>query len=427
MTNWIAKVWLLGLVMASAPAHAQDSVMTLAGQALVSGATNGVGTNALFNDPAGMISDSAGNLYIADSQNHVIRKLATNGVVTTFAGKLGTSGSDNGTITQARFDTPSGIAIDSAGSLFVSDTGNHTIRKITTAGAVSTIAGLAGQSGFTNAIGTSARFNSPLGIAVTTNGVVYVADCGNHLIRTISTGGAVSTLAGAPETWGTNDGIGATARFNGPVGLALDNDGNLFVSDSNNHTIRKIAPDGSAITWAGVAGIDGYVDGERLTARFAKPAELTFDAHGNLFVADSFNHVIRKISSDGVVTTVTGFPRSHGSSDGMNGQARLFNPYGLAVSPRGSLTVADTYNELIRAVLVPFSVDLEALNGISSVTILWQSEIGRTYQVQYRSGLDSQSWTNLGAAIPAEGLVSTQADNTTDPSGQRLYRVIAVQ
>ena len=236
MRSWTAKVLLLASFTIGSAMRAQDSVTTLAGQALTAGGTNGVGTNALFFDPAGMVSDSAGNLYIADSRNHVIRKLATNGAVSTFAGQIGAAGSNNGS-TQARFNVPSGIAIDADGNFFVTDTGNHILRKITPAGTVSTIAGLAGQSGFTDGTGATARFNSPLGIAVSSNGTIYVADCGNHLIRTISTGGAVTTLADTPETWGTNDGVGNAARFNGPLGLALDNEHNLFVSDSKKNLI----------------------------------------------------------------------------------------------------------------------------------------------------------------------------------------------
>src|SRR5258706_364106 len=151
---------------------AQDSVSTLAGQALVTGILNGFRTNALFNDPAGMTFDLKGNLYLADNQNHAIRKIDTNGAVTTFAGKLGMPGQMNGTGTQAQFDSPSGIAIDRQGNLFVSDTGNHTIRKITPAAVVTTVVGLPGQSGFANGGPSIALFNSPLGLKVATNGMI---------------------------------------------------------------------------------------------------------------------------------------------------------------------------------------------------------------------------------------------------------------
>ncbi|MEJ0088157.1 MAG: hypothetical protein WDM80_00140 [Limisphaerales bacterium] len=168
-----------------------------------------------------MAADAKGNLFVADSQNHAIRKITTNGVVTTFAGQLGVAGSANGTGTAARFDSPCGLAFDKAGNLYVSDTGNGLIRKITSAGAVTTIAGVAGASGFLNGAVASAQFNAPLGIAVAPNGAVFVADSGNHCIRKIS-GGAVSTFAGSPQVWGSADGKGVSAQFNGPVGLAFE-------------------------------------------------------------------------------------------------------------------------------------------------------------------------------------------------------------
>jgi sugar lactone lactonase YvrE len=427
MTNLIARALTLLLLAPGLPLRAQDSVTTLAGQAVTAGSTNGPAAIALFSTPAAMVADSGGNLYVADSQNHAIRKIGTNGLVSTIAGHAGAPGSGDGPGTQSRFDTPSGIAMDPAGNAYVSDTGNHIIRRITVTGVVTTVAGRAGQSGFTDGIGTSARFNSPLGVVVAPNWTIYVADCGNHLIRAISPGGAVTTLAGSPETWGSDDGAGSSARFNGPVGLALDDQGNLFVSDSNNHAIRKITPDGRVATWAGVPAVDGWVDGDRVTARFTKPAELAFDKQGNLFVADSFNHVIRKISSDGEVATVTGVAGSHGSADGANGKARWFNPYGLAIRPDGSLVVADAYNELIRVVTVPFKAGVHFLDGSPGATLSWNSVVGKEYQVQYRSGFGSASWVDLGGPVTAASLSTTLTDSIGDPEGQRFYRVMVVQ
>jgi sugar lactone lactonase YvrE len=272
-----------------------------------------------------------------------IRKISTNGLVTTLAGHWEFRAETNA---GKRGSTPCGITLDKDGNLFVS-TANHTIRKITPAGIVTTVAGMAGQSGFANDVGSAARFNSPLGIAVGTNGTIYVADSGNHVIRAISPGGSVTTLCGSTENWGSENGTETNARFNGPVGLALDDQGNLFVADSNNHTIRRITPDSAVTTWAGVPGVDGCVDGDAQSAKFCKPAEMAIDRKNNLFVADSFNHVIRKITRDRKVSTVTGAAGSSGAADGINGRGRFFNPYGLAIRPDGSLAVADPSNEFI--------------------------------------------------------------------------------
>ena len=215
MTNLIAGMCLFVSLALALPLRAQDGVATLAGQALVSGSTNGYSTNALFNDPAALVTDPAGNLFVADSQNHAIRKISANGLVTMLAGQLGVPGSGDETGAQARFDSPCGVTLDRNGNLFVSDTGNHTIRKITPAGVVTTIAGRAGQSGFADGPSSSALFNSPLGIAVAPNGTIYVADSGNHVIRAISPGGTVTTLAGSAENWGSENGSGTLPELAG--------------------------------------------------------------------------------------------------------------------------------------------------------------------------------------------------------------------
>jgi streptogramin lyase len=411
---------ILMLFTLAAALHAQDSVTTLAGQALVIGAVNGTGTNAAFNDPAAIVADAKGAFFVADLRNHAIRKITTNGVVTAFAGKLGVAGTANGIGTAAQFNSPSGLAFDKSGNLFVSDTGNNTIRKITPAGAVTTFAGVAGSGGFLDGSAGSALFNSPLGIAVWTNGNVFVADSGNHCIRKIS-GGVVTTFAGSPQNWGSMDGSGTNAQFNSPCGLAFDLHGDLFVCDANNDTIRKITAGGSVTTFAGAAGEDGSADGDRASARFRSPAELVFDPKGNLFVADSFNHIIREISTNGTVSTVSGAVDLAGAADGTNGVARFYNPYGLVVAADGSLVVADAYNELVRVVLVPFKLSLEISGATHTTTILWDAVIGKKYQVQFKTDL-SAAWTNLGSAATATGLNLSATDSVT--GGMRVYRVL---
>ncbi|HEV2695705.1 MAG TPA: NHL repeat-containing protein [Verrucomicrobiae bacterium] len=402
--------------------RAQDAVSNLAGQAQVSGATNGTGAAALFSDPASVVVDVGGNYFIADTRNDAIRKITPAGVVSTFAGKLGVAGIVNATGTSAEFDSPNGLAFDASGNLFVSDTGNNVIRKITPSGAVSTFAGVAGAGGFLDGTTAAALFSSPLGLAVASDGSVYVADSGNHCIRKIS-GGAVTTFAGTPQVWGSADGTGTNAMFNSPCGLKFNANGGLMVSDSNNHTIRKIKTSGAVTTYAGTAGQDGAVDGDVSVARFRNPAEMAFDFRGNLYVADSFNQTIRKISTNGIVSTVSGAAGMAGANSGTNGEGRFFNPYGVAVAADGSLVVVDTYNELVRTVIVPFTLSLQLASQAHTASITWDTVIGKKYQVQYKAGLVA-NWTNFGAVVTAAGYGLNATDDSA--TGMKVYRVLLV-
>ena len=276
--------------------------------------------------------DPMGNVYVADTLNHVIRKITSDGVATTLAGLAGSQGGADGTGSSARFSFPAGIAADAAGNLYVADTGNHTIRKITSAGLVSTRA---------------AGFSTPRGVAVDGGGNVYVADTNNHTIYKITPAG-VGAFAGFPHISGSSDGTGTAARFNAPSGVGTDSAGNIYVADSGNHTIRKITPGAEVTTLAGLAGISGSSDGTGSSARFRGPRGVTVDDAGNLFVADSENHTIRKITPAGSVTTLAGLPGSGGAYDGTGSAARFYSPAGVAVDSDGTVYVADSGNHTIR-------------------------------------------------------------------------------
>jgi hypothetical protein len=321
---------------------------TLAGTAGSFGSTDDTGSAARFYFPQEVAVDSAGNVFVADTFNHTIRKITSAGVVTTLAGSAGNDGSSDGTGSAARFNFPASVSVDSAGNVFVADSFSNTIRKVTSAGVVTTLAGLADSSGSTDGTGSSARFSSPHGVAVDTAGNVFVADRNNHTIRKVTGAGVVTTLAGAAGSSGSADGTGSAARFNQPVGVAVDSSGNVFIGDRNNHTIRKITSVGVVTTLAGTAGSSGSTDGTGSAARFNLPYGVAVDTAGNVFVADNFNYTIRKITSAGVVTTLAGLAGSSGSTDGTGSAARFGQPLGVAVDTAGNVFVADL-NHTIRS------------------------------------------------------------------------------
>ncbi len=323
------------------------SFSTLAGLPGSVGVENGTGSAARFSSPADVAVDTAGNAYVADRLNSTIRKITPGGVVSTLAGLGGMAGSANGTGSEARFNAPGGVAVDSNGNVFVADTSNHTIRAITPGGVVTTVAGLAGSPGSDNGLGGAARFNNPSDVAVDGGGTLYVADALNHTIRKIAPGGQVSTFAGLASTPGSDDGQDASARFNVPIGVTVDSTNNVYVADRNNATVRKITSGGFVSTLAGMAGSFGTNDGTGAAARFVFPLGIAVNG-GNVFLTDAGSHSIRKVTAGGVVTTLAGLPGVSGSADGNGSAARFKSPQGIAVDGAGKLYVADTGNHTIR-------------------------------------------------------------------------------
>ncbi len=279
-------------------------IASLAGTAIAMGSTDGTGTVARFNEPSDLVINDDGSFLLTDTSNASLRKVTTAGVVTTFAGTSGSKGSADGTGAAARFSAPVGITRDAAGNVYVADQTNHVIRRVTPAGVVTTLAGTAGAAGSTDGAGAAARFNLPTGVAINSADVLYVADFGSHTLRKVTAAGVVSTFAGTAGTSGSVDGTGTAARFNKPSGLALDTAGNLYVADTGNSTVRKVSPAGVVTTLAGLSAIAGLKDGTGALAWFNEPEGVTSDTAGNLYVADTGNAVIRKITSAGVVTTL---------------------------------------------------------------------------------------------------------------------------
>jgi len=315
-------------------------VSTFAGSG-TAGLADGTGTAAQFGAPFGITIDTQGNLYVAGAGSHKIRKITPSGVVSTLAGS-GASGFADGTGTAAQFHTPAAVAVDAQGNVYVADLGNHKIRKITPSGVVSTFAG--STVGFADGTGASAQFNSPEGIAVDTQGNLYISDNGNYKIRKITPSGVVSTLAGS--TVGFADGIGTAAQFDFPTGITVDAQGNVYVSDSNNNKIRKITPSGVVSTFAGSTA--GFANGTGTSAKFSSPYGLTMDAQGNLYVGDGTNYKIRKITPSGVVSTLAG--GSQGFANGTGTTAQFELPTGVVVDTQNNLYVADYSDHKIRKI-----------------------------------------------------------------------------
>jgi sugar lactone lactonase YvrE len=274
-------------------------VSNFAGVGGVKGSANGLGSLATFNKPFGVATDASGNLYVADAGNNQIRMIGTAGMVNTFAG-TGIAGASN-VADSVSFNSPLGIAVDNVGNIYVADYENNLVRKITQAGMVSTLAG-SGAKGANDGLDTAATFNLPEALAVDAADNIYVADNGNNLIRKVTPTGQVTTFAGSGQP-GRNDGTGTGASFNSPFGIAIDADGNLYVADSGNNLIRKITPGGAVTTIAG-SGSKGANDGTSSTASFNTPAGIAIDSSGNIYVADENNNLVRKIAPAGGVTTI---------------------------------------------------------------------------------------------------------------------------
>ena len=417
---------------------------TIAGTVGSNAFADGTNGTALFDTPVGICVGVNSNLYLADTGNSVIRKLTptTNGwVSSTIAGLPGYPGNADGTNSQARFDYPSGVAVGTNGNLYVADQVNSTVRKIATDGTnwtVSTIAGSAGNYGSANGTNGAARFYYPSGVAVDLAGNVYVTDQINSTIRKLtpltSNNWAVTTIAGSAGVSGSADGTNSTARFSWPSDLAVDASGNILVADTFNNTIRKVSPVGTnyvTTTICGLAGVSGSLDGTNNTALFDGPGGIALDVFGNLFVADSYSSVIRKLTPVGtnwVVNTVGGLAYATGATDGTNSTARFDTPCGVCVDGNGVVYVADTYNQTIRAGFTVYQLPANPNVLIApvgkSAALSWQAQAGLSYQVQFKTNLLQAAWFNLGSPILATNtvlpFVFVDLSATND---QRLYRV----
>jgi sugar lactone lactonase YvrE len=319
--------------------------------------------------PAGIAVDSAGNLYVADTGHDVIDKVTPTGVIQVFAGQSGVPGSVDGTGSAARFNQPYGLAVDPSNNVYVADMFNDTIRKITPSGTVTTIAGIAGVHGRQDGPGLSATFYGPWGLAIDSQGNLYTTDNGNGAVRKISTTGIVSTLASSLGPGQLMPGIAADPAGNVYVSMDPD-EGIPETPPPDANLIEKITPAGVVTVFAGQLTA-GSADGTGSSAQFSLPMGMAMEPSGNLLVADANSGTVREITPPGAVTTVAGTPRSIGVVDGVGSQARLYGPTGIAVDAFGNVFITDSNGTLrrgIRAANTPGPVRLLNLSARGQVS-----------------------------------------------------------
>ncbi|MER7670179.1 RICIN domain-containing protein [Kitasatospora sp. NPDC096128] len=324
---------------------------------------NGPAISAELNRPFGIVVDHTGTLYLADRDNHRVRKITTDGRISTVAG-TGTAGfgGDGGPTAKAQLNYPRGVAVDGAGTLYIADAGNHRIRKVTADGTISTVAGT-GTAGFGGDGGPAikAQLDSPFWVVVDGAGVLYIADYSNDRVRKVAADGTISTVAGTGAAgFGGDGGPAVEAQLNRPHGLALDGAGTFYIADSLNHRVRKVTADGTISTVAGT-GTAGFAGdgGPAAEAQLNVPTGVVVDGAGVLHIAEYSNHRVRKVTVDGTISTLAGTGTEGSTGDGGPGdKAELNNPVGLAVDCVDTLYITEYSGQRIRRIASPTTAGL---------------------------------------------------------------------
>ncbi|HWD19914.1 MAG TPA: hypothetical protein VHB20_11615 [Verrucomicrobiae bacterium] len=394
------------------------TVTTLAGQFGAPGEGDGLGTNAQFFYPYDVAADGQGNVYVTQFYNGVIRKIDRTGMVSTIA---------------YGFYGVEGIALDPGGNLWVADSYNQAVQRVTPDGNVTLIAGALQVSGSSDGTNGDALFNRPWGIAVDSATNVFVADSGNQTIRMLKRVGsaedwAVTTIAGLTGAAGSVDGTNDQARFKSPASVAVDAAGNIFVADSGNNSIRKITHVGAGTNWvvktiSGQAGVSGDRNGVGTNSLYYSPSGIAVDGAGNLFVADTYNDLIREISPQGVATTLAGSYFATGGTDGFNTAALFNGPYGIDVDGGGNIYVADTYNHTVRVghyatVIIP---GLNATPSDQQAVLSWPVPT-QPYHLQTSPDLRHGDWapvTDIPTVINSRFYLTN-----SDAAGAAFFRLV---
>ncbi|MEU2339849.1 RICIN domain-containing protein [Streptomyces sp. NPDC013172] len=334
---------------------------------------DGPALKAQLKHPYGVAVDSTGVLYVTEYNNHRVRKITADGTISTVAG-TGTKGysGDCGLAVSAQLHQPRGVAVDSAGTLYIADTENHRVRKITADGKICTVAGT-GTKGYSGDGGpaTAAQLDGPYGVAVDSSGTLYIAEYNNRRVRKIATGGTISTVAGTGTAGSDGDGGPAVlAKLNRPCAVAVGRAGDLYIADAGNHRVRRIAADGKISTVAGT-GTKGFSgdDGPGTSAKLDSPYGVAIDGVGTLYIVGFNNHRVRKVTADGQISTLAGTGTAGCDGDGGPAAlAQLNNPLGLAVDRVGTLYIADHVNHRVRKVALPARAGLPDSGTVVSWT-----------------------------------------------------------
>ena len=419
---------VIPLFLTASALFGESVIAPVSGKDGLAGHQDGTGAGAVFNDPMGLARDAQGNVFLCDARNHVIRKVTAAGVVTTLAGEPGVPGAANGVGPAARFRFPADIAVSPGGDLFVADSGNHCIRKVKADGTVSTLAGNLGSANDISTdygsevvavarqldgVGAAARFNGPSGIAYAPAGHLYVSDTGNHIIRRVNLDGTVSTVAGSAGVWGSADGTGAAARFHAPLGMCTGTDGNLYIADSENHTIRCMTPQAAVSTFSGNPSEHGCKAGPRLDARYSLPVDVSPHPEGGFIICESFGNALFRIKADGMVSLLAGGTTPTSGA--------LANPSSAVCDALGNVFVADTFSQQLRLIIGKFDMAVSKAGGTSQLSITWDSIPGRDYQLQV---FGDAGWVNAPQApVRAAGAVTgISFPLPANPKG--IYRIL---
>lgn len=412
-------IFLLGLFFVTVFAQSQVQTVFAGHPGGLGGHIDGIGTSAAFYHPMGMALDVNGNLYVADMLNNSIRKITPSGLVTTVAGNINSQGYQDGDVSVAKFNRPQGLTLDNLGNIFVADTNNMRIRKITPSGMVTTVAG-SGVAGSANSIPLLSQFDNPVGIIIK-DGIIYVSESCSIRAINLSVGvGFVYTFAGS--TCGFSDGSTANAKFNSPNGMAIDANGNFIIADSGNNRIRLIEPNGNVYTIAG-NGSAGNSPSFPGPATFNRPTGITLDASGNIFVTDQFSGFIRKISGLNVSNLLNvGGLYCTGIVNDNNGNLFVSYQYQNNIKKiTGAILNIEKNNSSNNVKIYPnptknfITIDCSNLNNVDGNSIKITNTLG---QVVFNQLMNTQQYTVALNGLTGQGMYFV---NIIDNQGNVIY------